>query len=95
MRVLDGTSGRRVALSLGLSEATVSRRLAEVRRRLRTKLFEVFSRYSFTPEEINELGRNGLDPNPNKVGEAGFDEAVAEIYHRSCLRQAAESPAVR
>ena len=95
MRVLDGMSGRHVASSLGVSEPTVSRRLGEVRKRLRVRLFEVFARYSFTPEEIDELERNGLDPNPNKDGEAGFDEAVAEIYHRSCLRRAAEGTVVR
>lgn len=82
MRVLEGQSGRRVAQGLGISEATVSRRLTAVRQRLREHLFEVFSKYSFTEAEWAELSRNGLDLHPNKADEASFDEAVAEIYHR-------------
>jgi RNA polymerase sigma factor (sigma-70 family) len=81
-RVLLGQSGRQVAESLGTSEPTVSRRLSAVRERLRARLTEVFSKYSFTRGEWEELARNGLDPAPNKRDEAAFDEAVAEVYHR-------------
>ena len=70
------TSGR------STSEATVSRRLTSVRTRIREQLFQVFSKYSFTEEEWEELERNGLDLNPTKKDEATFDEAVAEVYHR-------------
>ncbi|MDP6539543.1 MAG: sigma-70 family RNA polymerase sigma factor [Planctomycetota bacterium] len=91
MRVLEGQDGRRTAGSLGISEPTVSRRLGAVRRRLRARLFEVFSRYSFTPEEMAELERNGIDLNPNKQEEAGLDAAIAEIYHRGCARRATEA----
>jgi len=93
MRVLDGMSGKQVAVSLDVSEPTVSRRLAAVRRRLRARLFEVFSKYSFTQEEMDELQRNGLDLNPTKEEETRFDEAIADIYHRTCLRRARETAA--
>ncbi|MGD9688592.1 MAG: RNA polymerase sigma factor [Phycisphaerales bacterium] len=83
MRVLDGKSGKDVAESLGMSEPTVSRRLAKVRDALRVRLSEVIQTYSFTDDEAREANRNGLELTPNKVDEAMFDEAVAEIYHRS------------
>ncbi len=83
MRVLDGKSGKDVAESLGMSEPTVSRRLAKVRESLRVRLAEVMVTYSFTEDEQAEAARNGLQLSPNKEGEAMFDEAVAEIYHRS------------
>ncbi|MEM7307768.1 MAG: sigma-70 family RNA polymerase sigma factor [Planctomycetota bacterium] len=81
MRVLEGQRGGAVAKALGISEPTVSRRLAAVRERLRRHLVETFGKYSFTEEEWDELSRNGLAPIPNKGGEA-FDQALAEIYHR-------------
>ena len=84
MRVLDGRTGRDVAADLGISPPTVSRRLTAVRKLLRERMFEVFSRYSFTDEEMTELERNGLDLNPTKEADSHFDEAVAEIYHRLC-----------
>ncbi len=93
MRVLEGRPGKAVAASLGTSEPTVSRRLAEVRERLRRRLFELLARYSFTEEELSEARRNGLDINPNKADDAGFDEAVAEVYHRIAARHTSkESP---
>jgi len=85
-RVLDGRTGRQVAADLGISPPTVSRRLASVRKKLRAHLFTIFSKYSFTEEEMAELERNGLELNPTKEDEARFDEAVAEIYHRLCQR---------
>jgi len=88
MRVLDGQTGKQVALSLGISEPTVSRRLTSVRTRLREHLGETFARYSFTEEEIFELGRNGLELNPTKTTDGTFDEALAEIVHRSHARRA-------
>jgi len=90
MRVLDGKPGKHVADSLGMSEPTVSRRLAKVRDVLRVRLSEVMYTYSFTDDEMGEATRNGLDLNPNKVDDAAFDEAVAEIYHRSMLLRRAE-----
>jgi hypothetical protein len=89
MRVLTSRSGKEVAEALGTSEATISRRLKGVRADLRTRLHEVFSKYSFTAEEWGELERNGLVLNPNKSGEAAFDEAVAEVFHRLSQREAA------
>jgi len=91
MRVFDGLTGREVAASLGVSPPTVSRRLTAVRKLLRQRLFEVFSKYSFTEEEMDELERNGLVLNPTKEDETRFDEAVAEIYHRLSQRDASSS----
>ena len=82
MRVLEGRAGRDVGDALGISEPTVTRRLQRVRDRLRERLTEVITRYSFTDDEAQEAARNGLTGNPNKADDALFDEAVAEIYHR-------------
>jgi RNA polymerase sigma factor (sigma-70 family) len=86
MRVLDGMSGKDVAESVGVSEPTVSRRLAKVRDLLRSRLHQVISTYSFTDEELREAERNGLALNPKMPGERSddslFDEAISEIYHR-------------
>lgn len=86
MRVLDGTPGKEVAAALGTSEPTVSRRLTKVRDKLRDRLAEVITTYSFTEEERAEAARNGLvlKPKDAPVGadEALFDEAIAEIYHQ-------------
>jgi len=82
MRIFDGRSGKDVAAALGISEPTVSRRLARVRDRLRARLSEVISTYSFTEDELQEAERNGLSLNPTKADDDLFDEAVAEIYHR-------------
>jgi RNA polymerase sigma factor (sigma-70 family) len=89
LRVLEGQAGKDVAAQLGTSEPTISRRVAKVRDMLRVRLAEVISRYSFTRDEEDEPGRNGLAPNPNKSGEdpqadAMFDAAIGEIW----LRQA-------
>lgn len=87
MRVLDGKPGKDVAESLGISEPTVSRRLAKVRESLRGHLREIIAVYSFTDDELSEAERNGLKLTPNKTDGGGrndemFDEAVAEIYLR-------------
>jgi RNA polymerase sigma factor (sigma-70 family) len=92
-RVLEGRSGRSVAEALALSEATVSRRVAGVRERLRLRLAETFAKYSFSVEEHAELARNGLASNPNKEGDAAFDGAVAEVVHRLQLESPAPLPA--
>lgn len=82
MRVLDGQAGKDVAVALGMSEPTISRRLAKVREALRRRLTETIQTYSFTPEELAEAQRNGIDLNPTNTDDAMFDESVAEIYHR-------------
>lgn len=93
MRVFDGMSGKDVAGQVGVSEPTISRRLAKVRDLLRGALAEVIGMYSFTEDERAEAERNGLFLNPkvsgDKSDDALFDEAVAEIYHRQMeLRRA-------
>ena len=93
MRVLDGRTGREVAEALGISEPTVSRRLARVRDALRLRLMEVMTKYSFTDEEAREAERNGLQTNPKKADDALFDEAVAEIVHRQQELRAADRAA--
>jgi RNA polymerase sigma factor (sigma-70 family) len=94
MRVLDGLSGKDVAVQVGISEPTVSRRLAKVRDLLRTRLRDVVLKFSFTEDEACELERNGLAPIPNsgtdKSADVLFDEAIAEIYHRQMQLRAAE-----
>jgi RNA polymerase sigma factor (sigma-70 family) len=89
-RVLDGKTGKQVALDLAMSEPTVSRRLTAVRGRLREVIAETVARFSFTKEEEEEALRNGLGLNPNKSEDALFDEAVAEVYHRLQERSEAE-----
>jgi len=90
MRVFESRSGKHVAEALGISEPTVSRRLGQMRDRLRRRLGEVVAKYSFTQEEVDELARNGLELNPTKASEALFDEALAETYHRIVRRSADE-----
>jgi len=86
MRVLDGRPGREVAESMGISEPTVSRRLARVRTILRERLQRVIAAYSFTPEEIAEADAAGLPlgaAGPFTAAEdAAFDDSVGEIYRR-------------
>ena len=82
LRVLDGKPGKDVASSMGISEPTVSRRLAKVRDSLRARLQEVISTYSFTHDELAEPERNGITLNPSNVDDAMFDEAIGEIYQR-------------
>jgi RNA polymerase sigma factor (sigma-70 family) len=86
MRVLEGKPGKEVADAMGTSEPTISRRLAKARSRLRVHLAEVMATYSFTPEELEEATRNGLELTPKKaptpVEDAAFDEAVGEVYRR-------------
>ena len=87
MRTLEGRSGKDVAVALGTSEPTVSRRLARSRTRLQDLLAEVFATFSFTEEEIAELERNGIERSPNKTEDASFDESIAEIYARIMARR--------
>ncbi len=80
MRVLDGMPGKDVAHQVGVSEPTVSRRLAKVREQVRSRLSEIVATYSFTKEELDEPERNNLSPDPNKAHDALFDEAIAEVF---------------
>lgn len=80
MRVLEARPGTEVATQLGLSEPTVSRRLARVRICVRTRLTEVIEMYSFTAEERSELAKAGVKPETGPVADAEFDDAVGELY---------------
>lgn len=96
MRVFDGLSGKEVASQVGVSEPTISRRLAKVRDELRATLGRVIATYSFTEEEHAEAERNGLVLNPkaspDRADDTLFDEAIGEIYHRQMeLRRADET----
>lgn len=86
MRVFDGTSGKDVALAVGVSEPTVSRRLAKVRDMLRRRIGEMVAMYSFTQEELAEATSAGLSltpaPSGDRASDTDFDECLAEIYHR-------------
>lgn len=86
-RVLEGRTGKEVADSLGVSQPTVSRRLASVREILKKHLLQTVARFSFTEEEIEELQRNGLGDNPNQKEDRSFEDSLAEIYHRIALRR--------
>lgn len=80
-RVLEGASGRVVGERLGTSEATVSRQVATVRDRLRQRLAETISMYSFTEQEQGEARQAGLGEDDRL-----FDEAVGEIHRLECMR---------
>ena len=77
MRVFDGTSGKEVAESLGISEPTVSRYLQKVRDLLRRRLSETVALYSFTSDEETEAEQAGLGSE-----DVMFDEALSEIFHQ-------------
>ncbi len=84
-RVLEGQPGKDVAAAMGVSEPTISRRVARVRDLLRRRLAEVVAVYSFTQDEADEPARNGLALIPkdtNAEDDAAFDAALAEVYHR-------------
>jgi RNA polymerase sigma factor (sigma-70 family) len=103
LRVLEGRAGKEVADALGVSEPTVSRRLARVRTALRGHLEKVIAAYSFTSDELAEAEVAGLGTaRAGGTGAAGggggvftaaedaaLDEAVGEIYRRG--REDAES----
>lgn len=82
MRVLDGMPGKDVASQVGVSEPTISRRLAKVRDLLRVEMREVIGKFSFTDDELQEAKRNGVELNPTKADDGLFDEAIAEICHK-------------
>lgn len=90
MRVLEHQSGKDVASAVGVSEPTVSRRLAKVRDMLRGRISETLATFSFTADELAEGERNGLLQSPNKADDALFDEAVGEIFLRQTELRAAE-----
>jgi RNA polymerase sigma factor (sigma-70 family) len=74
-RVLEGQPGTVVAERLGTSEATVSRGASAVRQRLRARLAETMTIYSFSEQERGEATRAGLGEDDRL-----FDEAIGEIH---------------
>lgn len=95
MRVLDGMPGKDVAAQVGVSEPTISRRLAKVRDLLRVEMREVIGKFSFTPEELEEAKRNGVELNPSKADDGLFDEAIAEICHKQQDLRRRDDEAIR
>jgi RNA polymerase sigma factor (sigma-70 family) len=80
MRVLDNKVGKEISTQLGISEPTVSRHVAKIRKHLRQTIMQVVIQYSFTSEEEGEpltAGMGGSD--------SDFDAAVCEAYHQHQL----------
>jgi RNA polymerase sigma factor (sigma-70 family) len=93
-RVLEGRSGKELAVEMGVSEPTISRRVAKVREQLRHKLAEVVAVYSFTQDELDEAERSGLALSPCDAGaeeDAMFDSALGEIYAQQAELRRAQS----
>lgn len=93
LRVLENRPGKEVAESVGVSEPTVSRRLARVRELLRQRLTEVVETYSFTDDERSEPAKQGLRlpaQTPTAQEDADFDDAVANVYHLQMELRAAD-----
>jgi transcriptional antiterminator len=80
MRVLDNKIGKEISTQLGISEPTVSRHVAKIRKHLRQTIMQVVMQYSFTPEEEDEASTAGLAGNDTE-----FDAAVCETYHHHQL----------
>jgi hypothetical protein len=80
MRVLDNKIGKEISTQLGISEPTVSRHVAKIRKHLRQTIMQVVMQYSFTPEEEGEASTAGLAGNDTE-----FDAAVCETYHHHQL----------
>ena len=66
-----------IAAVLGISEASVSRYLRKVRERLRETLRRVVKEYSWTEEEVGEIGKHRLDGDDDL-----FDCALGDVYVR-------------
>jgi RNA polymerase sigma factor (sigma-70 family) len=84
-RVLEGRSGKELAESMGLSEPTISRRVAKVRDLVRSRLAQVVSVYSFTQDEAGEPDRAGLaapSREPTPAEDAAFDAALADVCNQ-------------
>lgn len=93
LRVLENRPGKEVADAVGVSEPTVSRRLARVRELLRQRLAEVVETYSFTDDERTEPAKQGLrlpSQAPTAQEDAEFDDAVANVYHLQMELRAAD-----
>lgn len=90
MRVFDGQSGKEVAEAMGVSEPTVSRRLAKVRDLMRERIAEVVATYSFTEDELSEMRASGLTTPNGRVDDQAFDECLAEIYHKQTMLREAD-----
>ena len=72
--------GKEISTQLGISEPTVSRHVAKIRKHLRQTIMQVVIQYSFTSEEEGEpltAGMGGSD--------SDFDAAVSEAYHQHQL----------
>jgi len=64
-----------IAAVLGISEASVSRYLRKVRERLRETLRRVVKEYSWTEEEVEEIGKHRLEGDDDL-----FDSALGDVY---------------
>ncbi len=85
MKICRPMKSIEIAASVGVSEASVSRYLRRIRKRLQDALRDVVREYSWTPEEAAEIKDHGLDADQDI-----FDSALGDIYasmeedHKPC-----------
>ena len=77
MRISRKMKSTEIAAALGVSEASVSRYIRKIRGRLQQTLRDVVREYSWTEDEVDQIGRHRLD-----AADHEFDGALGDIYAR-------------